>query len=99
MRKNFFKNDDLGGPFLNKALSGGAGNDPDNDSDSNGKINGEVEREKFTFKDSNELPYIVGNVDSKTKGYERFADFLVIEFGPVRNSIKLNTLNSKVFRI
>ena len=111
MRKNIFKGADLNWIFSSNALNGGGGNDPDTKSKSN---NEESSNESQVIGGSDLTggdmgggvvnlppsgPFITGIVDSKTKGYERFADCFVNEFGPVRNSIKLNTLNSKVFRI
>lgn len=98
MRISFLKDDGLSGFVLSNDLNGGAGNDPDIGGDSTGKRSGEVGRERPTSNDSNELPYVVGNVDSKTKGFERYADCFENKFGPC-NSIKMDILNRKVFRI
>lgn len=48
---------------------------------------------------SKEMPFIVGNVDSKTKGYEKYADCFVSEFGEKGAPIKKGIPNSKPYRI
>lgn len=48
---------------------------------------------------TNEMPFIVSNVDSKTKGYEKYADCFVSEFGEKGAPIKKGILNSKPYRI
>lgn len=43
--------------------------------------------------------FIIGNVDSKTKGFERFADCFDKSFGPNKNPIKIAIIENKTFRI
>lgn len=43
--------------------------------------------------------FIVGNVDSKTKGYERFADCYELANGPLRVQLSASLMRNKIFRI
>lgn len=43
--------------------------------------------------------FIIGNVDSKTKGFERYADCFDKSFGPNKNPIKINIIENKIYRI
>jgi hypothetical protein len=92
-------------------ILGGSGNDPDSDnekasSEDDGPVESKVSSDGSTDRSTDRMPvlpkseqrFIVSNVDSKTKGHERFADCFVREFGTC-NSIRLGIFNKNIYRI